>query len=73
MSYFSFFAYFISNRHMLQIVMTAGLILFSARNQQNNLFQTLIGLILFSTSADRVVYGILAHLGISTAYSTTVQ
>jgi len=58
---------------MLQIAMTAGLILFSACNQQNNLFQTLIGLILFSTSADRVVYGILARLGISTAYSTTVQ
>ena len=53
--------------------MTAGLILFSACNRQNNIFQTLIGLILFSTSADRAIYGILARLGISTAYSTTIR
>ena len=50
--------------------MTAGLILSSTRNQWNNIFQTLI---LFSTSTDQAIYGILVHLGISTAYSTTVQ
>ena len=53
--------------------MTAGLILFSMCNQWNNIFQTLMGLILFSTSTDWAIYGILARLGISTTYSTTVR
>lgn len=47
--------------------------LISMRNQYANIFQNLVGLLLFSCNANRAVFSILSRIGISSSYSATIS
>lgn len=49
------------------------LMLVNLRNQYANVFQSLVGLLLFSCNANRAIFSILNRIGISTSYRTSIH
>ncbi|KAI0038007.1 hypothetical protein FA95DRAFT_1506196 [Auriscalpium vulgare] len=62
-----------NRRNPFIIVLVACMMLFNARNMRFTAFQKLIGVWLFSHTAQPGIYAILGRIGLSVSYSATLQ
>ena len=58
---------------VIKVVLTAYILLLSARNWKFNLFQRIIGIWMFAHTAPYGMYSILSRLGVSSAYTSVLS